>query len=272
MNDFPWLIFKIDHELYAINSENLSAISNLEGSMITAMPNASAAIRGIVNFRGSTIPLVDLRRLYELESQEDEYANFKAMIAQRRADHVNWVNELERVMKTGEEFKLATDPHQCAFGKWYDQFESDLANVNFTLRKVEAPHKSLHELAQKVMDCRNHTDPDAFNSCVNLNIKEARENYMKQVLTILDEVEEVFRHCYKELMIVIEDEGNAYGLIVDEVVSVEPISPAADEGMIGYFHKNSVRGVGRRNSGDQLILLIDEKKLKQTVENELKMV
>jgi chemoreceptor zinc-binding protein len=44
------------------------------------------------------------------------------MIDERKNDHIHWVNEFERSIKNDEQINLNTDPHECAFGKWYDNF------------------------------------------------------------------------------------------------------------------------------------------------------
>lgn len=72
MAEYPWLIFRLQGDNYAINSENISAINKLEHSEISGVPNSPAAICGVVNFRGNIIPLMDLRVLYHMEPGKKE--------------------------------------------------------------------------------------------------------------------------------------------------------------------------------------------------------
>lgn len=72
MAAYPWLIFRLRGENFAINSENISAINKLDHSEISEVPNSPEAICGVVNFRGNIIPLMDLRVLYHMEPGECE--------------------------------------------------------------------------------------------------------------------------------------------------------------------------------------------------------
>ena len=54
-----YLTFKLDDEYFAVNILNVKEI--LEYIKITKMPDAPDFMRGIINVRGSIIPVVDLR-------------------------------------------------------------------------------------------------------------------------------------------------------------------------------------------------------------------
>ncbi len=69
--------------------------------------------------------MMDLRITFGLKPIVEECKDFEQMIDARKQDHIHWVNELERYIKEGGSFTLAKDSHQCAFGKWYDNFTTD---------------------------------------------------------------------------------------------------------------------------------------------------
>jgi purine-binding chemotaxis protein CheW len=82
-----------------------------------------------------------------LTSAVEETESFCALMQQREQDHRNWLNELEA---SSRPFTLATDPHQCAFGKWYDKFKAENAWVAALLKKFDVPHRQIHGMAIRV--------------------------------------------------------------------------------------------------------------------------
>jgi len=60
-----YLTFKIDDEFFTVNVLNVREI--LEYTKITKMPDAPRFMRGIINVRGSVIPVIDLRLKFGME-------------------------------------------------------------------------------------------------------------------------------------------------------------------------------------------------------------
>jgi Chemotaxis signal transduction protein len=66
MNSF--LTFKIDEEIYAANVSKVLSI--LELTKITKIPRTPDYIRGVINLRGTVLPIVDLRIKFGLSPTE----------------------------------------------------------------------------------------------------------------------------------------------------------------------------------------------------------
>jgi len=109
--EFPWLVFKIKENLYTVNSRTITSIVMLP-EKVTKVPNVPNYMLGLIHLRGNVIPLTDLRLLFNMKSITEEYEDFIKMIDDRKADHINWVNELERSVSHDDEFKLTTRPAQ----------------------------------------------------------------------------------------------------------------------------------------------------------------
>lgn len=60
-----YLTFKLDEEFFTVNVHNVREI--LEYLKITKMPDAPPFMRGIINVRGSVIPVIDLRMKFGME-------------------------------------------------------------------------------------------------------------------------------------------------------------------------------------------------------------
>jgi purine-binding chemotaxis protein CheW len=64
MHATQYLTFRIDQEVYAIDVVNAREV--IEVATLTPMPKAPAWIRGVVNLRGSVLPVLDLRCKFSL--------------------------------------------------------------------------------------------------------------------------------------------------------------------------------------------------------------
>src|SRR5690348_7109995 len=64
MPDLQYLTFRIDQEIYGIEVGNAREV--IEVSNLTPMPKAPNWIRGVVNLRGNILPVLDLRRKFNM--------------------------------------------------------------------------------------------------------------------------------------------------------------------------------------------------------------
>ena len=67
--DFPWVLFSVNNVVYAVFSTHVLSIEILGEA--TPLVNSPAYSRGITNFRGDMIALIDIRTLFCLPSREE---------------------------------------------------------------------------------------------------------------------------------------------------------------------------------------------------------
>ncbi|MGM0370631.1 MAG: chemotaxis protein CheW [Bacillota bacterium] len=72
-----FLTFEVADEEYGVDVLKVQEIIRYHEP--TAMPNAPEVIKGVINFRGEVIPVVDLRKKFNLADKE--YDNFTVIIA-----------------------------------------------------------------------------------------------------------------------------------------------------------------------------------------------
>lgn len=63
---FPWLIFKLNNNLYTINSKMITSIV-IKPDEITIVPNVSDFMTGLIHLRGNVVPLIDLKSLFKMK-------------------------------------------------------------------------------------------------------------------------------------------------------------------------------------------------------------
>lgn len=251
---YPDVLVKIDGGLYALNSRFIISIMNLP--KYNRIPGAPEHVLGVIDFRGDAIPVLDMRSLFEMPTLKQEYEEFTAMLEQRKQDHIHWVNTLEECMKNDKKFTLATDPHKCAFGKWYDNFESDNHMINFHMKKIEEPHRKLHEAALEVERCNQLHDECKRPKCLKVIMEEVENDYMPQILGILDEAKQLFQSAFNEMVIVLNNEDRQIGIVVDEVLVVENLEKDAES--IICRHSDYIKGVKQRETSGELVLCLDD--------------
>lgn len=98
-----YITFKLGDEIFAINVSQVREVLDL--SQITKVPTAPDCMRGVVNVRGSAIPVVDLRRKFGLPPAPDTVQtrivvmelelDGEAVVLGGLADSVHEVIELE---------------------------------------------------------------------------------------------------------------------------------------------------------------------------------
>lgn len=98
-----YITFKLGDELFAINVGQVREVLDL--SLITKVPTAPSYMRGVVNVRGSAIPVVDLRLKFGLPKVPDTVQtrivvlelemDGEALVLGGLADSVHEVIELE---------------------------------------------------------------------------------------------------------------------------------------------------------------------------------
>ncbi len=109
----------------------------------------------------------------------------QAELLQREVDHLMWAQAVGRFVynDAAKELKVQLDPTQCGFGKWYygkgkHDAEAMLGDLKSPLADIEAPHKRLHETADRIQ--RLHAEG---------KMREAREVYVQETLPQLEAVQ-----------------------------------------------------------------------------------
>lgn len=252
----PWVLLDINNVIYATSCESVLSLNQLP--KVTPLPDAPAEIRGVINFRGRLIQLVDTRTLLNIKTITNDINDFNTMIDQRCNDHLNWINTLEKTVLNNEEFTLQTNPHKCAFGKWYDSYDSKNTNIMFstTFTKFDKPHKEIHQIGITAKELIEKGDKDAAVKLIN----DTKDTKLKEMLGLFDDLKEAYNESRKEIAVVIgKNEQNCVSLSVDQIVAIEHLSEI-DEDLIkeSITDNEYLIGLGKRKDDSVAFLLNDE--------------
>lgn len=251
-----WVLLELDGVAYAVSCSRVLSLSQLP--KVTPLPMSPVENRGVIDFRGHSIQLVDSKVMLSKKSTIKEIEQFGALMDQRRQDHVNWINTLKDCVVKDVEFTLTTDPHKCAFGKWYDSYQAKNTNIMFlsTFAKFDKPHKEIHEVADKAKTLIQSGRKDEAISL----IKSVENTVLQQMLHLFEEIKEAFKESRKEIVLVLgEDENNCVGISVDRIIAIEHLFEI-DEELIkeSITDTEYLSGVGKRKDGSVVFLLNDE--------------
>ena len=257
--DNLFLISVIGGESFAVPVNFVREIVTMP--KVSPVPESETYMRGVVNLRDSVIPVIDMRLRLGMISCIDETEAYIQMMDDRESDHRNWLQELEQSVKEQRPFKLATDPHQCAFGKWYYAYDANSSvnqciSLNMIMPKFEGPHDSIHEIAKKVADMQNSNN---FDGAMAL-IEKTRKTELARMIDLFDEARAIIRERRRELAVVIEIKGTKVAMAVDAVESIEHLNQEIDERMsmpqVG-LQDGIIEKISQRTKDDKMVVVLN---------------
>lgn len=255
IQNLPYVIFRLLDQQYAISSYYVREMVLLP--KVAPVPQTPSYVRGVINLRGKVLPVFDLRQRMGMQSFTGELEDLISLLDQRERDHRNWLSELESSVRERRDFKLATDPHKCAFGKWYDNFTTDNRTLDTCLRRFDAPHREIHGIALKVRDLVAVGDFDAAHEL----IQQTKDNALAEMIKLFAEVRRLLLEDQREIVICLEiQQGMIQAAAVDSIETVEKLTETGFEELpdiMGTASCNFIAGLGKRSKGDDFVQLLN---------------
>lgn len=136
---------------YVIPIKEVVYITESSALKMRTVPKGDGSANRVFEFNGQPSQLVSLSQVFNIDSRAEESQKLIDLLNARKQDHINWMEALEYSIKEDVPFEKATDPHKCAFGMWYDSYQTNDADLSSILAKFDAPHKRIHALAEKLL-------------------------------------------------------------------------------------------------------------------------
>jgi chemotaxis signal transduction protein len=247
-----WLAFQLAKRNFAMRT--IDIIEMIPLGKINKIVDAPPYIRGVLNLRDKIIPLMDLRKKFGMPSLAEECEKLCESLMQRKQDHINWLNELNNSVIENREFKLTTDPHKCAFGKWYDSYKSENVYIKILLDKFDDPHKRIHSIANVVGELITKGKNDE----AILTIESVKQTTLSKMISLFDQTITAIRENLKEIVIVASLNNTPFGFSVDIVNDVFEIANENIDPPPALQDCNSTqycRGIAKM--GDKIGVLLD---------------
>ena len=210
-----------------------------------------------MNTRGRMVPVIDLRQRLGMTSAFRETETFCALMDQRRGDHVNWLNELEASARERREFKLATDPHQCAFGRWYDSYQPEDVWIGALLGHFAEPHRRIHSTAGELAALQSQENWEGARELIEIT----RSGVLTKMIELFANLQELIRESRQEIAVVLETDHRTLAVSVDEAVAVEKFE-RENLGLLPLTKPNGVVAqYGSRGKSEPLVLMVATERL-----------
>lgn len=185
------------------------------------VPGTPAHVRGVINLRGSVLPLVDLRTRLGLPTADHDLNELLHLFDAREQDHRRWIDELDACMRENRPFTLATDPHKCAFGRWFDSLKTDDLLLAAQLKKIDGPHQRIHQKGARAIEALAHGNQAAAIAIA----EDVRTHDLAETLRLFEETRRVLRDAQREIAVVIQAGRQRVAVAVDRVIAVESLTP-----------------------------------------------
>lgn len=229
-NVLTTVVFEISQQCFAMPTDIIHEFVDTGGLRISVVPGCEPPCSGIIQHRNKVIPVIDMRLVFGFPSFAQHLESLDEMLKARERDHVAWLEELQHCCKTGQTFTKATDPHKCAFGKWYDHLmASEKALVALTdhdagldkvVREFNEPHQRIHGIAGVALAASAGGDLDEANRI----IEKAWDQELGKMKTLFTELLKRIVERRKSRLIIGEVEGEAVALLVDKIRAIQDIA------------------------------------------------
>lgn len=258
------LTFRCNDRFFALPINSVNYIMSEQGNNVN-LRSTDHQTRKAMDFNGQVIQIIDFSRLIGASSQVEEVRGVIELLQQRRQDHISWLDALEHSLTTDEPFSKATDPHKCAFGLWYDAFETDDDLLSDILKKFDEPHKRIHGSAETLLSLSSSGEKQ--EAIRRLGIE--RTTTLKRLLDLFDEASQRLNDMIRPVLVVLEANDQMFAIELDEVSGIlectsdEVVSSTED--IDGYVRVDHIVSAYISRDGLPMHSLIEPKKLLATV-------
>ena len=252
--EMPWAIVEVKNQLFAIATQDLREMVMMPDT--AQVPDVPDYIRGVINLRGRVLPVVDLRKRMGFASALEETENFCTLMQQREQDHRNWLSDLELSVAQRRPFALATDPHKCKFGQWYDSYQAENPWVAALLKKFDAPHQQIHGVAVTVEKLKASQDYDQADRLIG----QTRDGLLAKLINLFAELRDLVRDTERETAVILGGENRLFAISVDLARYIEKFPPGNIEeisSLVSSSHNSVVRRLAKRAKSKDVVLIIE---------------
>ncbi len=251
-----WLLIRLRDLLCALPV--LTVHSLVTPGPLTHMPQSPPTIRGLFALRGQSLLLIDLRRALGMPTLVDDIDAFGQLMATREQEHHQWLDALLASVESGVAFTGALSSHDCAFGRWYDQFKTEDWALGQLMRRFRVPHERLHATAGEVATLLARGESSAAAE----RIEAARLGEFAELQGLFRDAKTAYANSRREIAVVMDDQRHA--MAVDDVLGIEPLEPLDADAVPSQLQQGHRACVGLAMWGKarQTVVLLDTELLR----------
>lgn len=248
-----YVVVNVNGNLYGMETDSTVELMSSGMTMVTRVPHSPKFITGVINHRGTIIPVIDARALLGFQLRGREAQKLCEIFAQLKQDHVDWLDALETAVRDNTHFEKATDPAKCNFGKWYQSVMNGTVEVcreqlqdpviNAIVKRFDAPHKQIHSIAKHALSLEQEGKVEQAIELIN----KTRDEHLGSMIDLFDHTVKSINKQYESMLVITEHGGQKAAIAVDGVSfvadcrddAIEPLPDTADntEFLSGLVHR-----------------------------------
>lgn len=209
--------FWVADTLYAVDISKVLTISQ-EMDKIQSLPAQAKGLVGMVEFQNNAVPVFDFANMLGFDSGVEKNKQLIQLLSDREKEHIDWVHALEDSLLNNTPFKQTKDPHKCAFGQWYEHFETRDDTLREVLYEFEEPHRQIHTMADKLLDMKknNHLE-EALKI-----LRYERKITLKRLLKRFEQARTHLKESTRPVLLYITEDGTTptVALRIDDINDV----------------------------------------------------
>lgn len=216
-----FITFGAGQALFALPVNAIKYITSANAIKTHDAPDSQKRMQKVFDFDGQPIELHNFSQIIGSHSQAIDIAELISLLDQREQDHISWIKALEHSIVTGEEFTKATDPHQCAFGLWYDQYTPDDNELADIMTRFDAPHKRIHSLAEKLLNLAKLQD--GVKKAMSI-LNDEKTSTLKELIRIFDMARSRLEDLLKPVILIIQKDNLDFAIELDNIGGIKDFS------------------------------------------------
>ncbi|MDQ7072613.1 MAG: CZB domain-containing protein [Gammaproteobacteria bacterium] len=195
---------------------------------------------------------MDFAHRLGIPSGTDSKSELITTLIDREKDHIEWMNALEVSIKTGGAFVKALNPDECAFGKWYNNYETRDETLQDILQHFDEPHRQIHALGEKLISLRDNGQVDEALECLT----HERATTLRRLQALFERAREQIQGGLRQVLLFVTIDGKTprYALIIDDINDVINYMPSelqsSRSGALGLIQKieHVIEGIYARDN------------------------
>ncbi|NQY26392.1 MAG: CZB domain-containing protein [Piscirickettsiaceae bacterium] len=254
--------FFVEDMMFGLDVKNVLMLGQ-EVNEIQRLPIEERGFCGVVKFQGAVVPVLDYAHRLGIPSGIDVKTKLLNILSEREKDHIEWVSALELSLKNHVAFTKSTDPDECAFGQWYNKFNTRDETLKELMEEFKEPHTRIHALAEELIALRdNGKEAEALERLIH-----ERATTLRRLLVLFSRARDQIQSGMRQVLLFVTLDGKTprYALLIDEINDVMNYSSSdfqsSRTGALGLFRKieDVIEGIfTRENTPDCLFFDINK--------------
>ena len=209
--------FFIEDMMFGLDVENVLMLGQ-DISDIQRLPVEERGFCGVTKYQGTIVPVLDFAHRLGIASGMDTKSELITTLIDREKDHIEWMNALEIAIKTGAAFVKALNPDECAFGKWYNKFETRDETLQELLQQFDEPHRKIHALGEELLQLR---DNDLVDEALD-RLTHERATTLRRLRTLFVRARDQIQGGIRQVLLFVTIDGKTprYALMIDDINDV----------------------------------------------------